>query len=177
MLLEKAGGIFVLILVRRLQDLRFRDLMQVYEESNRQTGAEEWPRLPEAFAQEMAEQSFREYLKDVFFPVGGAFCAIWESDGQYVSALRMEPYQDGLLLEGLETAPNHRKMGYGMCLVKAVLEVLAETGSVKVYSHVSKKNIASRKLHEKCGFQLVSDTAVYIDGSVSSRACTYLYHI
>ena len=165
----------MLILARNLHQIRFHDLMQVYSESNSRTGEEEWPGLPAELSREMAEQSFYQYLKDIFFPVEGALCAIWAADGAYVSTLRIEPYRDGLLLEGLETAPEHRKRGYALLLVRAVQKMLCEKGPVKLYSHVSKKNLPSRKLHEKCGFRYFSDCAAYIDGSVSFRACTYLF--
>ena len=123
----------------------------------------------------MAEQSFYQYLKDIFFPADGAFYAIWEADGCYVSALRIEPYRDGLLLAGLETAPDHRQKGYALLLVQAVQKMLSEKGPVTIYSHVRKNNHPSRKLHEKSGFRMISDSAAYIDGSVSFRACTYRY--
>lgn len=165
----------MLIQARKIRDINFPKLMHVYSESNMENGQNEWPDLPAGFAQEMAEQSFYQYLKEVFFPTDGAFYAVWEEDGRYVSALRMEPYRDGLLLEGLETAPEARKQGYASGLVRNILALLAQKGTVTVYSHVHKKNLPSRMLHEKCGFQVISDHAAYIDGSVNYGACTYVF--
>lgn len=164
----------MLILIRNMRDLRFRELMQVYSQTNRKTGLEEWPNLPADFAREMAEQSFYQYLKEVFFPTANAFYAIWEEQGHYVSALRMEPYRDGLLLEGLETVPEYRRNGYGLRLIRETLKHLSGQGETIIYSHVHKKNLPSRALHEKCGFQIISDYASYIDGSVNYRALTYI---
>ena len=161
----------MLIIAKSLRDLRFSELMQVYGQSNREA-AQEWKNLPPMFALELAEQDFRQYLQEVFFRTPGAVCCIWEESGRYVSALRLEPYKDGLLLAGLETAPDCRRQGYGEALIRAVQQHL---GIGKLYSHVDKRNTASLRIHEKCGFQVISDCAVYISGSVDYRCCTLVY--
>ena len=89
----------------------------------------------------------------------------------YFSALRLEPYEDGLLLEALETAPAHRRKGYAEKLIRAVQAEFLQ----KIYSHVSKKNTASLAVHQKCGFRQVLDYAKYIDGSVVRSAVTLCY--
>lgn len=164
----------MLILAASLRQLRFGELMEVYSDSNEEK-ASDWPDLPHGFALLLAEQDFRQYLNEVFFRTNGAVCAVWEASGKYVSALRLEPYQDGLLLEALETAPSFRKKGYASALIREVQRYLAEKGSVKLYSHVNKRNIPSLKTHEKCGFSIISDRAVYINGSVDYRSATLLY--
>ena len=148
--------------------------MEVYADSNAEK-ASEWPDLPHGFALQLAEQDFRQYLNEVFFQTPGALCAVWEESGNYVSALRLEPYKDGLLLEALETIPAERKKGYAVTLIQEVQQYLAAQGPLKLYSHVNKRNIASRKTHEKCGFSLISDHAVYISGSVDYCCNTLLY--
>lgn len=162
----------MLVIANKLRELRFRELMDVYAESNEKTGLEEWPDLPAGFAREMAEQSFYQYLKEVFFPTPDACYFLWEEDGKYVSALRLEPYRDGLLLAGLETAPDARQKGYAARLIQETKKWLTSRRFVRLYSHVHKKNLASIKTHEKCGFRHRSDYAEYIDGSVNYRACT-----
>ena len=144
-------------------------LMKVYAETNCKTAREEWPDLPEGFALEKTERDFHDYLQGVFFRTDGAVYALWEVDGKYVSALRLEPYKDGLLIEALETAPDQRRKGYGRALVQAVMHSVEYK---KLYSHVEKRNSASLKLHESCGFVRELDLAVYIDGSVNYRSCT-----
>ena len=161
----------MLLIATSIRQLRFGELMEVYADSNTEK-ASDWPNLPHGYALTLAEQDFRQYLDEVFFRTSGAICALWEESGKYVSVLRLEPYKDGLLLEGLETHPDHRKKGYAAKLVTAVQQQL---GSVKMYSHVSKRNTASLKTHEKCGFLQISDHAVYINGSVDYRCCTLLY--
>ena len=161
----------MLILVHSLRELRFGELMEVYVDSNREK-ASDWPNLPPLFALQLAEQDHREYLQDAFFRTPGAVLAVWEEKGIYVSALRLEPYKDGLLLNALETAPAHRKKGYAAGLIRAVQE---NRGTVKIYSHVNKRNMASLKTHEACGFRVISDCAVFLSGSVDYRSCTLLY--
>lgn len=164
----------MLMVAKSLRELRFGELMEVYAESN-QEKAEDWPDLSRGFALQLAEQDFFQYLKKVFFSTPRAVCCLWEEEGCYVSALRLEPYRDGLLLEALETAPAQRKKGYASALIRAVQDFLAEQGPVKLYSHVHKGNSASLRTHETCGFSVISDHAVYISGSVDYRCCTCLY--
>ena len=160
----------MLQIVRNMRELDFPALMEVYEEGNRENGEELWPELPEGLRMLRAEQAFRQYLQECFFVTPEAVCCIWRENGRYVSALRLEPYQDGLLLEALETAPGHRRKGYAAALIMAVLE---RFGQQKIYSHVSKRNTASLGAHEKCGFHRIADHAVYADGSYMTNHVTF----
>ena len=156
----------MLLIMKRLEELDFSALMDVYIEGNLEK-AEEYG----DGGLLRAEREFRDYLREDFFRQRDAFYAVWEEKGRYVSALRLEPYQDGLLLEALETAPQHRRKGYAVKLVQAALK---HAGNIKIYSHVSRKNTASLRTHEKCGFRKILDHAVYADGSVNDRCCTLL---
>ncbi len=162
----------VLRLSYKLSELSFGKLMEVYAESNLENGQEFWPEESQPRQIAMSEQNFYNYLQQVFFRTSGAFYAVLEQKGQYVSALRMEPYRDGLLLEALETAPEQRCRGYAKVLIQNVLK---HTGNTKIYSHVGKRNRASLRTHESCGFRIVSDGAVYADGSVNRRSYTLCY--
>ncbi len=154
----------MLYLAKSLPQLHFGKLMEVYIEGNLEK-AEEIGLL-------QAEQDFYQYLSDSFFSSPGAVYAIWVEREEYISALRLEPYKDGLLLEALETAPQYRRKGYATKLIE---EVLTEFSNGNIYSHVSKTNAASLAVHKKCGFYKISDSATYIDGSVNSRAVTLCY--
>ena len=160
----------MLCVVKRMGELDFAALMEVYEEGNLENGEELWPELPEGLRQLNAEQAFHQYLRECFFVTPEAVYCIWQEKGKYVSALRLEPYQDGLLLEALETAPHSRRKGYAAALIKAVLETFGEK---KIYSHVSKRNTASLRTHESCGFHRIADHAVYADGSVMQNHITF----
>ena len=102
-----------------------------------------------------------------------AFCAVWITDNRYRASLRIQRFEDGVLLSGLETALDDRKKGYAFCLVIAVLNEVKRRGCLKVYSHIDRKNIPSQKLHLKAGFYKLRDTAHLLDGTVTSRMDTF----
>ena len=159
----------MLIIVDSLKDITFGQLMSVYEEENRKRGKQEYPDLSGDQQLLYVEQDFYQYLRECFFSVTGSFYAIWEEDHRYVSALRIEPYRDGLLVAGLETAPQYRRLGYGTLLLSKTLEQLQ---GVRLYSHVEKRNRPSLGLHAKCGFQKMLNYGVYSDGSVRHDTVT-----
>lgn len=162
----------MLTVAKRLHQLGFGDLMAVYAEGNRENGEEFYSHLPPEEQILQAEQDFYAYLSDCFFRTAGAAYYLWSDNGQYVSALRLEPYQDGLLLEALETHPEYRGRGYAKALI---LAALAEVECEKIYVHISRRNVPSIAAHTACGFQKILDHAVYADGSVLHTSDTYLY--
>ena len=162
----------MLRIVDRMRDLRFAELMDVYIESNTANGTEKYPYSSPFEQLREAETDFYHYLSSVFFRQACSSYFVWEADGRYLSALRLEPYCDGFLLCGLETAPSARRQGCAYNLICATITHLAEQGSGTLYSHVSKKNTASLKVHERCGFYISRDYAVYSDGSVHHNSFT-----
>lgn len=152
----------LLKIAHSLRELDFSQLMEVYLEGNLEKAEEGLSLL-------QAEQDFYVYLRDDFFKISGAVYCIWQEAGRYISALRLEPYKDGWLLEALETRPDQRQRGMAFALIRQV-QKLPEYGML--YSHVHKQNRASLAVHEKCGFRRIGESAAYIDGSVNSRACT-----
>lgn len=161
----------MLYLAYKFHQLNFAKLMEVYAEGNKENGKLFFPELSENEQLLRAEQSFCRYLSEIFFRTDGALCAVWEEEGCYCSALRLEPYQDGLLLEALETAPAFRRRGCATALLRAVRQSFPG----KIYSHVHRQNTASLAIHRKCGFVQVLDYARYIDGSVARNAVTLLW--
>lgn len=161
----------MLKIVKNLGQLPFSDLMEVYAQGNQEVGDARYPAQPPMARLRLVEEEFYQYLQEVFFPTAGAIYALWTEEGKVVSALRLEPYRDGLLLEALETAPGERRKGYAAALIRAVQGTVTD----KLYAHVGRENLASQKAHEKCGFRRISDCAVYIDGSVDPRADTLCY--
>ena len=154
----------MLLIAKRLEELNFSALMDIYIEGNLEK-AEEYG----DGGLLRAEREFYDYLREDFFRQQGAFYAVWTEQGRYVSALRLEPYKDGWLLEALETAPDYRKKGYAKALMIAVLEYMNQS---IIYSHVSKRNEAFLRTHYACGFQKHLDHVVYLDGSVTNRGVT-----
>lgn len=165
----------MLLIARKMNEFSFSKLMEVYLDANREHGMILAPEENEDRQLQLSEEDFYSYLHDSFFTHPGAMYCIWEEGKNYVSALRLEPYQDGLLLEALETMPVQRKKGYAVLLIQAVFTMLEQQGSVRIYSHIDKTNAASRKTHLRCGFRVHQDFAAFIDGSVNRRADTWIY--
>lgn len=143
----------MLIVAKCVSDLRVFTLAEVYDLFTLQEG-----------------QDFYGFLSEDFFPDG--ICCVWEENGRYVAALRLQRWNDGWLLEGLQTHRDHRRKGYAKALITAVLEELQLD---KIYVHIQRDNIPSIALHQACGFQKILDHAVYLDGSVHPNADTYVY--
>lgn len=161
----------MLKIIRSFNAMNFRLLADVYIQSTREQGMLNYSDYPAQQQLLLAEQDLYGDLK-CFFDAEKSFYAVWELEGRYLSALRMEPYKDGLLLEGLETAPEERGKGYAKLLVSAVLSEVFSQENAVIYSHIDKKNTASMAVHLACGFEKIRDCAVYVDGSVSQNACT-----
>jgi RimJ/RimL family protein N-acetyltransferase len=178
-LLPNAGArrMNMLKIVTRMQNLNFGELMELYREGNEENGARQYPMLSATEQLLQAEQDFYQYLIQCFFPTDGAVYVLWEEKGKYLSGLRLEPYQDGLLLEALETAPTRRRQGYACKLLRSVQDWLSQHGAIKVYSHVDRRNVASQRCHQNCGFAKILNHAVYADGSVLTSADTYLFAV
>lgn len=158
----------------RAADLDFGQLCRVYRESIQSSGMLDYPHYSNEEQRFLAEQDFHSFLW-CFLKDKAAFYGIWVVNDRYMAALRIEPYRDGFLLEGLETDPHERKKGYASALVRAVLSYLKENEQTRVYSHVSKKNYPSVAVHEACGFYKHLDYAAFVDGSVSYDAWTFCY--
>ncbi len=152
----------MLICAGTFQELDFEALMQVYVEGNRENGEDLYPEKSPERQMELALRDCEDYLRNDFYSKKDACYWIWSEDGAYRSALRLEPYQDGLLLEALETHPEHRRKGYAKKLICAVLERLPK--GTRVYSHISKRNTPSLASHLACGFYKLLDYSVDTDG-------------
>ena len=146
-------------------------MMDVYQEGNTITGKKLYQNLSENLQILYAEQDFYTYLQ-TFFREPSARYAVWVEGGRYVSALRLEAYNNGLLVTALETAPAERNKGFAVSLLRAVLLFLRSQGNGILYSHIVKDNMTSVNVHLSCGFQIISHEAKYLDGTVRSDSYT-----
>ena len=162
----------MLKVIHSLREMQYSELMAVYHEFLSIT-AQDWSGISPDHGLQLAEQDLWQYMDQVFFKTKGAVAVVWLRDGHYASILRLEPYRDGLLLSALETIPQYRRQGCAESLIRGVIAHLKESGENRIYSHVANKNKASLSLHLKCGFQKISDCAVYLDGSVDPRSSTF----
>ncbi len=154
----------MLKLYYNLSDIGFYPFMQIYQQSIEISGKERYKSLPPSRQRMEAEQDFYRYLQD-FFLEESALYAIWSENGEAVAALRAERYLDGYLLEGLETAPEHRNKGYGKKLMQQFLTEFVSEKKLPVYSHIKKDNAGSLHLHISCGFTIISHQSALIDGT------------
>ena len=164
----------MLEIIRSLSDLPFGELMAVYEEGNQANGAEKYPKLSGNLQLLEAEQDFYAYLC-CFFKQENSFYVLWRVNGRVVSALRIEPYQDGWLLAALETMPDRRNQGYAKTLVRDLLSYMEKTNRFPLYCHIHKGNISSQKVHLSCGFRQILPYSIYADGTMNDRCSTCVY--
>ena len=149
----------MLLKISSYRGLEAEKLMAVYAESNLENTDYFFPdETDKEAAVRKVEESFLEFLRNDFFTQDGALYWVLEENGAWVSALRTCKIQDGLYyLEALETVPELRKKGYGSRLLSGVLEAMKKEGPFRLCDCVSKRNAASLKTHEKCGFAIVSE--------------------
>ena len=157
-----------------LGELPFGKLMDVYEEGNRENGAERYPHLEKNLQLLEAEQDFYAYLES-FFRQDNSFYALWYAETKPVSALRVEPYEDGYLISALETKPDCRNLGFGKALLSAVCRHLTQCEMLPIYSHIGRNNIPSQKVHLSCGFSEILPYSRYADGRINDYCHTYCY--
>ena len=170
-LLVVLGVTDLLKVVYKIRDLDISRLYDVYKESLELAARHCRFDCPENLKILYAKQDFYGYLNE-FLSDERSFYALWIVDGLYKAALRIEPYMDGLLLSGLETAPESRNLGYAKALVNAVCSEIPGVRTACVYSHVDKANLISLAVHQACGFRRLKECANYIDGSVLTSSCT-----
>ena len=145
--------------IMKYSDLDERKLMDIYSESNFENTDYFFPDMRDKKeAVRRVEEGFLGFLKDEFFSQSGSEYWVLESDGVWVSALRLSRIEKGLYyLEALETRPDCRRQGHAARLLDGVIDELKKAGPFRICDCISKRNTASIKTHEKCGFSIVSE--------------------
>lgn len=170
--LRNRGGNFMLSIMRSTEEISYFMLTAVYEESLEKDAHDRYEYAAAAAAFHKAAQDLYSYLRTIFFATPGAALAVWQENGAYKSVLRLEPHLDGMLVAAMETAPDARGKGYATALLKGVLEQWPAT---VFYSHIRKDNAASLRCHLNCGFQIIREDAVFLDGSIHPECFTLKY--
>lgn len=149
----------MLLRITDYKDIDERKLMDVYNESNFENTDYFYPNEKnKEVAVKSVEEGFLDYLKNDFFIIPGSTYWVLEENGVWISALRTNLISKGLYyIEALETRPDSRKKGYTTSLLNQIIETLKKEGPFRLCSCVSKKNEASLKVHQKCGFKIVSE--------------------
>ena len=160
-------------IARSMSQLSFSQIKRVYEQSILETAHREYPGQDDGVLQ--AEMDMYDYLRNVFFKTTGAYICQWEEAGEVVSVLRLEPYRDGLLVTGLETAPSSRGNRFASSLLGASVAQLE--GRTPVYAHIHRSNKASIAVHRRCGFKIIANFSTFLDGSTSVFYDTYALNV
>lgn len=163
-------------LISKIQELDISQLQSVYEESIAISGSQLYPSESENMQLLLAQQ---DLYSDIMLGIKkyGRKYALWVVGGVYKAVARLERYSDGYLLAGLETVREDRCKGYATMLIHSIIESVPVIGINKLYSHVDRRNLPSVAVHVKCGFYRISDSATFLDGSVSNLYDTYLYEV
>ena len=106
------------------------------------------PRTPAQIAQQLADKGDR-------FPT-----VVVERAGQVVAyagagAYRSRPAYAGVAEHSVYVARASRGTGAGRAALDALCRAYAERGFWKIVSRIFPENVASRRLHERCGFREV----------------------
>lgn len=144
--------------IEHFSQLDFSQLLQIYAEPD---------------GHPLSHREYAGFYEDTLGHLNDPGCsiALWVVKDRYCCAVRILPYQDGFLLAGLQTLREERGKGYATALLKALIAMRNDRGAL--YVHIHKKNRASLRLHEKCGFVQIMDHALLLDGTVSSSYSTY----
>ena len=166
----------MLLIAKHISQINMTQLAYVYKESNRRQANEFRDDRPEGLRLLDAEMDLYEYLCE-FLRDRNSFCAIWLENDRYVAAVRIEPFLDGMLLSGLETASAERGKGIAGRLLHEVVIFLAGHGYKKVYSHIARHNYSSVSVHVRNGFVKSLDYARCVDGSILRSMDTYCLNL
>lgn len=165
----------MLIKITDFDKLNKRKLMDVYQESNTENVPYFYPdckNLEEGV--KLVEDGFINFLRTEFFANSQNAYYVLEENGEWVSALRLNLIKDGVYyIEALETRPDSRKRGYGAKLLKGVLKSL--TPPFTISSSVGKRNAASIKCHEKCGFTKLDCAYDLLSGEKDEGSYGFVY--
>lgn len=149
-----------------------RKLMDLYYEGNLENTDYFYPEITDKkLAIEKVEKDFLKYLDTDFFSSAGNVYWVLEDQTVWVSALRLYQLSSELYyIEALETHPEYRHHGYASKLLDYVIEELKSRGPFRLCDCVGKKNTASLKTHEKCGFAIVSEEGFdYLSNTADKR--------
>lgn len=165
----------MLVDIKRFSDIDTTALIAVYSQTIHQNAYKFHRNHADHERSILAEEQFIDDLRD-FFQLPNAKVFLWQIDDRCVSALRSEPYLNGVLITHLETAPDMRGRGYAKKLLASVIQYLQKLGVRKIYSHVGKQNAPSIAVHRSNGFYVQKDCATLLDGTVSQNFYTLQYN-
>ena len=152
------GG-FMLCEIKKYDAVDERKLMDLYYEDNLMNIKWFCPEVTnKEEAIKLIEKDYLFFLKSEFFKRDNVSLWVLIHEDVWVSALRLYKISDNeYFIEALATHPYYRHQGFASKLIIGIINELKKNGSFTIYSEANKKNIASIKTHQKCGFEIVSD--------------------
>ncbi len=98
------------------------------------------------------KESYTAFLTD-FISENGRLLLVEKTGGEWASCLRaVESAPGDWFIEAVETAPLFRRKGCAEMLLKHTAGLLKSLGAECAECIIAEDNIASIRLHEKCGF-------------------------
>lgn len=114
-------------------------------------------KLAEAIERE--KKYYANYLEH-FFDNDNNDYYVLEDNNHWISAARITTSKECYYLEALETNPENRMKGFGEKLLLGIISSLEENGNIILRCNVGKNNIASYRLHRKCGFIIENENGL-----------------
>ena len=158
----------MLFVIHSFFDVDFKGIQLVYAQTIQDIAQDRYADSGGIMAISRAEEQILEDLRN-FFSQKYATLYVWAPEGLPVASLRIEQFEDGLLLSCLETAPDARGKGYATTLIRHALRDLSRKGHLSVYSHIAHGNYASYHVHEANGFRVIKNSARLLDGTVTTK--------
>ena len=160
----------MILTIRSVEDLSFMKLTELYKDNIESNRIKHYSKMGEIGGRFQAENDLYYYIKDVFFKQSNGTYLIYQCEDKYVSGLRFERYEDGVLLNALMTSKEYRRKGFASLLLHHLIQNVQDP----IYSHIHCDNTASILLHKRFGFELLCDHSFLLDGSFSDEHFTYI---
>lgn len=156
----------MLVVVRAVDDDVVSRLFNVYAESMSDLSCD-------FSSEEEMRSSYREFLEG-FVSEDGHLVLVEEDVGVWKSGLRAVSCDDGRwFVEAVETDPGARRQGYGRLLLLHTADHLRALGAREMTCCISESNVASRRLHESCGFLATGEDPVNPWGELEEGCLLY----
>lgn len=155
-------------IVKDYREIDFDKLFEIYKNISKKDLKDYYPRLEFEEGIKEYKIEYREFIKD-FLKSPDNSVVINIKEDIYLSAFRLitlNKEESKFYLEALETHNDHFNKGYASELISKTLKLLSFDKEIIVESAIKKTNIASLRTHEKCGFKIYKDYAVFEDEGI-----------
>lgn len=154
--------------VKDYKDMDFNKFFEIYKNISKKDLKDYYPRL--GFEEGIKEYKieYSDFIKE-FLKSPNNSVVINIKEDIYFSAFRLitlNKEESEFYLEALETHNDYFNKGHATELISETLKLLSYDKKIKIGSAIKKTNIASLRTHEKCGFKIYKDYAVFEDEGI-----------